>query len=451
MVAPLRNRILLVIIGLYMLLNHGFMQVRIPPIGGGGVPIGEIVLIFSLATINYLVVFRDLSEILLLVPFVLWWVVGIGQALAQVPEYGFWALRDASPVIESLFLIVGFAFAARTETLEKFFGWLPRIIAFGCLYALLYPWREALAGLSPTITAGAGYETHLLFHFQGVSNLLIMAFCYILLFGRRTWLEYALAFSVLAFAVFMWQARTIYLQVIAVYILFFAFRRDAFHRGLLAVVVMILFLLVVPIIGWKIVGRLDQPASFEFISNHILAIFGIERAGVEGAASGVPLRIGWWTDLYNSWTGSLGNTFFGIGYGIPLTNFTGGTGAVVREPHNSYISILARIGLIGAISFCWMHFMLLRAWWRGYRQCEDLEWSEGQNRFLLLLVSFVLIWVEALGEDAFEKPFFAIPYYFFWGVVIRLTWHLARAVKGGVDDLSQREIVSSTMRHDSVA
>jgi hypothetical protein len=430
MVAPLRNRILLVMLGLYMLLNQGFMQVRIPPIGGGGVPIGEIVLMFSLATINYLVVFRDLSEILLLVPFVLWWTVGIGRAFAQVPEYGFWALRDASSVIESLFLIAGFAFAARVETLEKFFGWLPRIIAFGCIYSLLFPWRDVLVGLSPTITAGAGYETHLLFHFQGISNLLIMAFCYILLFGRRTWLEYALAFSLLAFAVFMWQARTIYLQVIAVYILFFAFRRDAFHRSLLAVVVIILFLLVVPNIGWKIEGRLGQPVSVEFVFNHILAIFGIERAGVEGAAAGVPLRIGWWTDLYNSWTGSLGNMFFGVGYGMPLTSFTGGTGVVVREPHNSYISVIARLGLVGAINFFWMHILLVRVWWRGYKKSRNLEWQEGQNRFLLLLVFFVLIWIGALGEDAFEKPFNSIPYYFLWGVVIRFTWHLAQAVKG---------------------
>lgn len=451
MMAPLRNRILLVMLGLYMLLNQGFMQVRIPPTEGGGIPIGEIVLMFSLATINYLVVFRDLSEILLLVPFVLWWVVGIGQALAQVPEYGFWALRDATPVIESLFLIVGFAFAGRVETLKKFFGWLPRIITFGCIYAMLFPWREALASLSPTITAGAGYETHLLFHFQGVSNLLIMAFCYILLFRGRTWPEYALACFLLAFAVFMWQARTIYLQVIGVLILFFAFRRDALRRTLLAVAVMLLFLLVVPSIGWKIEGRLDQLVSLEFISNHVLAIFGIERAGVEGAAAGVPLRLGWWFDLYDRWTASLGAMVFGLGYGVPLTSFSVGGGVIVREPHNSYISVIARLGLIGAISFFWMHLQLVRVWWRGYKESGNLKWQGGQNRFLLLLVFFVLIWIEALGEDAFEKPFYVIPYYFFWGVVIRLTWHLTRAVKGEVNDLSQREIASSTMRHDSVA
>lgn len=436
MVISFRNWIVLVILGLYMLLNHGFMQVRIPPIEGGGVPIAEIVLMFSLATINYLVVFRDFSEVVSWVPFILWWFYGVSRALNGMPESGFWALRDATPVIESLFLIVGFAFAVRTETLEKFFGWLPRIIAFGCLYALLFPWREALADLSPTITAGAGYETHLLFHFQGVSNLLIMAFCHFLLFGRRTWLGYAVAFSLLAFAVFVWQTRTIYMQVIGVLIIFFTFRREVLRKSLAALLALLLVVLIISIADWRIEGRLGEPASFRFIINHFLSSFGIIREGVEGPAAGVPLRLDWWYDLYHRWTSGPGTMLFGLGYGMPLISFKRYE-IIVREPHNSYISILARLGLIGAISFCWMHLQLLRAWWRGYRQCENLDWPEGQNRLLLLLVSFVLIWIVALGEDAFEKPFYAIPYYFFWGVTIRVCWHLARSVERTV---AEREL-----------
>jgi len=440
MIASLRDRILLLVIGLYLVLNNGFMQVRIPPIEGGGIPVGEIVLIISLATISYLAVFRDLRDVLLTAPFIVWWIFGISRVGIQVPEYGFWALRDATSLIESLFLIVGFAFAAREKTFEGFFQWWPRVIAFGCIYSLLFPWREMLADLSPKITAGAGYATNLLFQFQGISNLLIMAFCYILLFGRRTWLKYILATFFLAFAVLMWQARTIYLQLIGVSAVFFVFRRDALRRTLVTMMVILAFLFVLQNTDWTIEGRLGQPLSPEFVFNHVLAIFGIERAGVEGAAAGVPLRLTWWSDLYNQWTANPETLVFGLGYGIPLTSFHSDKGVIVREPHNSYVSLIARLGLVGAISFFWMHVLLVRAWWKGYKQCGNLEWQKGQNLFLLFLIFFSLIWIEALGEDAFEKPFYAIPYYFFWGVVIRFSWFMMRLHSS--DSVAERKVAN---------
>ena len=40
----MRNTLILLVIGAYMLLNWGFMLVRIPPVPGGGVPVGEILL-----------------------------------------------------------------------------------------------------------------------------------------------------------------------------------------------------------------------------------------------------------------------------------------------------------------------------------------------------------------------------------------------------------------------
>jgi len=35
--------------------------------------------------------------------------------------------------------------------------------------------------------------------------------------------------------------------------------------------------------------------------------------------------------------------------------------------------------------------------------------------------------VGAIGEDNMEKPFFAIPYYFFWGVVVKISFLQAAA------------------------
>jgi hypothetical protein len=51
---------------------------------------------------------------------------------------------------------------------------------------------------------------------------------------------------------------------------------------------------------------------------------------------------------------------------------------------------------------------------------------EGENRLLILMIFFILVWINAIGEDAFEKPFITIPYYFFWGVVLRMNWYLSK-------------------------
>ena len=57
----LRNNVVLVTVLLYLLFNWGFMQLRIPPVAGGGLPVGEIMLLLSLLTINYTGVLGRLS------------------------------------------------------------------------------------------------------------------------------------------------------------------------------------------------------------------------------------------------------------------------------------------------------------------------------------------------------------------------------------------------------
>ena len=94
------------------------------------------------------------------------------------------------------------------------------------------------------------------------------------------------------------------------------------------------------------------------------------------------------------------------------------------------MSILGRMGLFGIAIFTWGHVLLLQVWFRAYGLCRRAGLREGQDRLLLLMVYFVLIWVASLGEDAFEKPFFTNPYYFFWGIVVHYGQHLKRQLTG---------------------
>ena len=53
--------------------------------------------------------------------------------------------------------------------------------------------------------------------------------------------------------------------------------------------------------------------------------------------------------------------------------------------------------------------------------CRATGWREGENRLLIMMMFFICMWVLALGEDGFEKPYNIIPFYFFWGVILRFS------------------------------
>lgn len=421
---PWRNNLLMATVSLYLLLNYGFMQLRLPPIGTGGIPVGEAVLLFSLATINYSRLYAHLSSTIFLFPLLVWWGLGIGRALAGIPAYGMWSLRDASHVLESLFLIAGFVFAARPQHLEQFFSWLPKLLAIIGVHALLFPFHRFLHSLSPRVVGGSGQEVTLFFHFSTASVCLLMLVAYLLLFGRATGWNFALVVFLVGYLLVFFQARKIYLQILAFFLLFVLFRRDLIGKGVLAILLVVLLLTLMPLLELEVAGRMGKTASIEFLYYHFLSMGGVESEGLEGAAAGIYQRIAWWLNLYARWTSGIGTFLFGLGYGFPLVHFGTRAGIPVREPHNSYISIIARIGLVGILAFAWMHVQFLKTWWGAIRRCEDLGWQEGKNRLLLLMVYFVLVWIFAIGEDAFEKPYHAIPYYFFWGIALRFARHL---------------------------
>lgn len=426
-------------IGLYMLFNYGFMQLRIPPVKGGGVPVGEIVLIFSLITMNYSKIVPRFNQTVKVYPFLIFLALGLGSAFWGFIQYGMWSLRDATNVIESLFIFVGFSIYQNTNNLERFFYWLPRILLVTCIYALSYPFSKFLIPFSPKLMAGAGHEVTLFFTYIGIPVILLLSSCNLLLFAKLKTVKQRTV--IILIATFIWvytisffQARIIYFQIIGLLFVFLLFKKKLFSFGIIIVLLTFLIIWTLPKIGIQIKGRLGQPTSIDFISNHFQTSFGIPRQGLEGTAGGVSQRLKWWTDLYYKWIENPKAFLFGLGYGFPLVDFIAFgeeyavNGQVVREPHNSFISIFARIGLIGGIAFILLHAQLFKAWKNSYEICSSINDIKGQNQLLVLLMFFVLIWINAIGEDALEKPFFAIPYYLFWGIVLSIFSHLKNHV-----------------------
>jgi O-antigen ligase len=78
--------------------------------------------------------------------------------------------------------------------------------------------------------------------------------------------------------------------------------------------------------------------------------------------------------------------------------------SATREPHNSVISVLARLRLIGLISWLWMQIELFRAGLRAYLECRRTGRRQSADLVLLLIAFAVLARASCLGRDTWRSP-----------------------------------------------
>jgi hypothetical protein len=419
----------LVVLAGYLVFNYPFMQLRIPPVGFG-FPLGEMLLVLILLTTDVPRVLLRMSATVFLFPFLIWWSWGLGRFAFDTVERGFWALRDSTQLIESFFLIAGFTLAGQPRTLERLIRWLRPIIVISCLYGLLFVYESEIVALSPTLSGGSEQAVPIFAAFATTGTMLLWGACFCMIEPPRSQamrIGYALvAGFLIAFALVVLQARTTYVQLLSLAGLLLVLRPRALGPLGLAIPLLFLLLVVITAFDLRISGRLTSQISLSFFWDHIQSSFGIatERT-VAAAAEGVDMRIGWWNHLYDQLTVDEVTLLTGLGYGIPLTNFSDELGVVAREPHNSVISVAARLGLIGLFAWIWMQVELFRAGFRVYRDCRHSGDRSEMAKFILLILAFAVLTLSScLGEDTMEKPYNAIPYYALWGFVLRIAYQL---------------------------
>jgi len=420
----------LVILAGYLVFNYPFMQLRIPPTGFG-IPLGELVLIVVLLSTDLPRVLMRMNATVFLFPFLVWWSWGLGRFVFDTVEQGFWALRDSTQLIESLFLVAGFTLAGQLGTMARLVRWLqPPILVISCLYGLLYPFADDIRAISPTIPGASGQAISIMELFASTGTILLWGASVCMIQTPQSQagrIRYALAAGFLvAYALLVLQARTTYTQLLAVAGLVLVCNPRALRPLAFAIPLLFVLLIVISATGLQISGRLTTEISPSFFLDHFLSGFGISNgeAGVTSAASGVDLRLGWWTRLYDQLTADEVTLLTGLGYGIPLTDFRDPLGTVVREPHNSIISVTARLGLIGIFAWTWMQVELFRAGFHAYRACLRTGRREAANLIFIILAFAVLTLASCLGEDTMEKPYNAIPYYALWGFLLRIAYRL---------------------------
>jgi hypothetical protein len=417
----------LAILAGYLLFNYQFMQLRIPPVGFG-LPLGEVLLIVVLLSTDVPRVLLRMNAAVFLFPFLVWWSWGLARFVFDTTTQGFWAFRDSTQLIESFFLIAGFTVAGQPHTIARLARWLRFIIIFSCLYGLLVVFETEIVAISPTLPGASGQAIPIFATFANTGTLLLWGACFWMIQphqSRAMHIRYVLAAGFLmAFVLVVLQARTTYLQLLALAGLMLVCRPRVLGPMAFGIPLLFMLLIVISAFDFRISGRLTTEISLSFFVDHILSIFGIGSGVLTAAADGVDLRLGWWYRIYDQLTADEVTLITGLGFGIPLTNFSDTLGVTTREPHNSVISVTARLGLIGIFAWIWMQVELFRAGFRAFRDCRRTGRTDLANLILVVLAFAVLVLSSCFGEDTMEKPYYAIPYYAFWGVALRIAYQL---------------------------
>jgi len=407
----LRNYFFLTVVVAYLLLNYGVQVIKI------GAPLAEWAIILAFLLSDKKRILLGINKVIWWPPFIVWWFIGGIHLLFEVPSEGFWAIRDANHLIESTFIFIGFMMtrdhiAYMEKKLFFFFGLV-------VLYAGVYPLRILLSHFSPSVTGEFGQNIPILFNYIDTPTLLMTAAALLLLNAKNRMPYLILAAVIVAYAVMVFQSRTIFLQLIAMALLIVYFRPPLFFRWLGALGIGMLVVAILPFAGIEIHGRLGQVASMDFIVRQFWAIFGVESLGLENAVEGVGHRLGWWVDLYHQWSESPFYVLFGMGYGIPLIDYILAGGIVVRDPHNSVITEIARLGIFGGGAMLMVQWFLVKTGLKTYKySIKHQVGSKNLIPAILLYSVFVLVFAQT--EDAFQKPFFTVSYYFLFGVLLKI-------------------------------
>ena len=161
----------------------------------------------------------------------------------------------------------------------------------------------------------------------------------------------------------------------------------------------------------------ESGISLWFLLDQVSTIFGRDSADFSGSAHGLSYRINLWVRSLSMLLQSPTAIFLGVGFGIPLTDEFLGL-LVMREPHNSFVSIITRLGMIGVI-------IIMALVWLVSRQCMRFYKNEiGHVYTNFAFINLIAILVMALVQPALELPPTAAAACFWIGLMVnrKLFW-----------------------------
>lgn len=397
-------------------------MIRFPP-SGAGIPLMEILMALAVPFVFRAAVLREFTHSPIFAPLMLWVLWAGTRVLSSLPTYGMKAIRDGLPVLETIFLVFGFAMASQSDVIKSYLKYLPVLVASVIGYSLLAPISSQLIPFSPTLPSTQGIPVPIFFTFVNTSSLLIACAAYFwvrgIVVGRSSVWAPAICIGI---ALTLFPSRSLVIQIFMMMgILSLSTGSDRFAAmfsiggvGLLVVGAILLF----SYAGITIAGRLGalSPEDYIRLIREIM-IWENFQPGTT-LSSGASQRFEWWSDIISNGTANLTNFVFGVGYGEPLMDGVFHGGKVTREPHNSWVSVFGRSGIFGLMAFTYLCVAIVRVSLSQFR-------LRARSVLLAPMVAFCTVMVVGtlilgLGESPFVMPFTTIPYYFCAGILARM-------------------------------
>lgn len=409
--------ILLITLFGYLLLNYGFENLTIHI---GGIPLilsyAAMFTALALAVFSHWgVVQRALKEPAMLCLLALLTLACV-HLLVDLPSFGLWAVRDASMCLDGMFFLLGLLWATRKNCTQVVTKWLLVLFVFNLFYSYTMPFTEQMWSWSPQ--SGVFLHVPLLGNYRNCALLLMTGALFVIYQSEltksrtRRWILLGLALGQLL-GLAITQARTTYIGLAGMFIVLVVMRENKNWVKLLVMFGLMLgALLCVTVAKIEIPGRIGK-VDIGFLTQHLRSISGEE--GTPGST--VESRVEFADEALQHFREK---PLLGVGFGEPLLSYVDNeTGVVVRMPHNSSLSFLARMGIIGfsvfvAFHLCMMKRFLSAIWRRRY--CDRHLWL----MILWLLSFYVQFMISSFAEGPFEFPSAAIPFYFFMGLAAGL-------------------------------
>ncbi|MBY6678740.1 O-antigen ligase family protein [Rhodococcus sp. BP-332] len=322
-----------------------------------------------------------------------WMLWTIALVARDFPTYGFLAARDAIIIVSFGALLIGFGAAKRygTSCIARF---LDFTLFLGVGYIVLYVFR----GLLPPDALDI-----LKFANVGILGLA----CFWAGLTRRQSASALVLLSAGSLAILVSQGRMIYLATATLVILYVGtavYRNkaapipDEMRRlvpriarlisGALIAILILSFAYMVPSVQGRL-GAITPTAVMEQVQSVI-------GTGKEASGS-VQDRDVWWSTIRQDLDQQPQNWVYGLGMGSDLLHgYRSEGGELVRKPHNDYLEMLARQGLLGLVAMLITMFAPVMSIARMARESPRL--------------SAMAAWYFGAALTAFAQPYLSYPH-----------------------------------------
>lgn len=338
----------------YMFFNRSFANIGIPPVF-----IGEIVLI----TTSIVLILKNkmkLPKTWLVLPLAIYMLLGFLQTIPYISKYNVDSLRDGVVWGYGFFVLLTYNYLGRKglipimELYQKIIPYFLVWVVASSIVAQLLP-RSAfnLPGSDVSVFHLKSGDT--LVHLSGIFAFLALDFRRKIQFSSVTIYRYNwLVWFVLIIAVLVRMNRAGMVTILVVFVAFVLLR--PFSSWIK--VVYICTILAISSLAFNLnVDIGNRTISTQSLSESLLSVFGHSDLG-QGSRG---WRLEWWQEIIEYTV--FGDYFWqGKGFGINLANEDGfqvKAEGKVRSPHNSHMTILARTGVPGFISWIVLNLSIL--------------------------------------------------------------------------------------------